>query len=150
MLVYRITFKTFSNALLAPGLAGRWNSAGHKVIYAAQSIELAFLESMIRRKGVGFNADFRTMIIEIPDKIKMDVINENDLEKGWRDFRDYSKCQPLGNDWYDRAETAVLKVPSAVLPHAFNYVFNSMHSNYKSIKLLKVIDLVPDQRIEDI
>ncbi len=132
MLVYRITFKTFSDALLAPGLAGRWNSAGRKVIYAAQSIELAFLESMIRRKGVGFNADFRTMIIEIPDKMKMDEINENDLEKGWRDFRDYSKCQPLGNDWYERAETAVLKVPSALLPYAFNYVLNTMHHDYKN------------------
>jgi RES domain-containing protein len=150
MLVYRIVHKNYSETLMAPGLAGRWNGAGRKVVYTAESIPLAFLENMIRRQGVGFNQDFCTMIIEIPDNLPLTKIAVASLEKGWRDFRDYGKCQPLGNNWYDKGETAVLQVPSAVVPESFNYVLNSTHPEFKKIKLRKTTALIPDERLEDL
>lgn len=150
MLVYRIVHKTYSTSLFASGLKGRWNSVGKKVIYTAESIPLAFLENMVRRQGVGFNKDFKIMIIEIPDTVIISTINFSDLEVGWRDFNDYSKCQLLGDKWYNEGKHLVLKVPSAVLPEAFNYVINSELSDYGMIKLVSTTDLVPDERIEDI
>ena len=150
MLVYRIVHKNFSTNLFASGLKGRWNSGGKKVIYAAESIALAFLENMVRRQGVGFNRDFKIMIINIPDKMKITAIQVSALEKGWRSFNDYSKCQPVGDKWYNSFESVVLKVPSAVLPDAFNYILNTEHADYSKIKLLSVSDLIPDERIEDI
>ena len=150
MLVYRIVHKTYSTSLYASGLKGRWNSAGKKVIYTAESIPLAFLENMVRRQGVGFNMDFKIMIIEIPDIVKISSIDVADLEDGWRDIKDYSKCQPIGDKWYDEGKVMVLKVPSAVLPEGFNYIINSEFSDYGLIKLIAITDLVPDDRIEDI
>lgn len=150
MLVYRIVHKIYSASLYASGLKGRWNSTGRKVIYASESIALAFLENMVRRQGVGFNNDFRTMIIEIPDSVKISAVDVADLEKGWRDFKDYSKCLPVGDKWYDEGKVMVLKVPSAVLPEAFNYIINTAFSDYSLIKLIGTTDLIPDERIEDI
>jgi RES domain-containing protein len=150
MLVYRIVHKTYSTSLLASGLKGRWNSAGKKVIYTAESIPLAFLENMVRRQGVGFNKDFKIMIIEIPDSIMISSINVFDLEDGWRDFEDYSKCQLIGDKWYNEGKVMVLKVPSAVLPEAFDYVINAEFSDYGMIRLIATTDLVPDERIDDI
>ena len=80
MLVYRIVHKTYSTGLYASGLKGRWNSAGKKVIYTAESIPLAFLENMVRRQGVGFNNDFKIMIIQIPDKALISEIDVSKLE----------------------------------------------------------------------
>jgi RES domain-containing protein len=150
MLAYRIVLKQYSKKLFASGLAGRWNGSGRKVIYCAESIALAFLENMIRRQGVGFNDDFKIMILEIPDNLKIQTITIDDLSTGWRDFTDYSKCQPLGNAWYDEGTLPILKIPSAVLPEAFNYVINSLHPDFKKIKLVKVTDLIPDVRIEEL
>ena len=150
MLVYRIVHNLHSKNLLASGIKGRWNSPGKKVVYAAESIALAFLENMVRRQGVGFNTDFKIMIVEIPDTMAMSAINVLDLEDGWRDFNDYSKCQPAGDKWYDEGKSPVLKVPSAVLPQSFNYVMNTEHADYGKIKLIDVTDLVPDERIETI
>ena len=150
MLVYRIVHKSFSKKIIAPGFAGRWNGSGRKVVYCSESIALAFLENMIRRQGVGFNQDFKTMIIEIPDGLKIVLVPFKDLPNGWRKFNDYSKCQPIGNKWYDEALSPVLKVPSAVLPDAFNYVLNATHPDIKKIKLIKVTDLIPDERIDEI
>lgn len=150
MLLFRITHKKFSQELYASGIKGRWNGSGRKVIYCAESISLAFLENMIRRQGVGFNDDFKIMIIEVPDDLEITVINPDDLPAQWRDFKDYSHCQPLGNKWYDEADTAILKVPSAVLPESSNYVLNSQHPAFRRIRLIETTDLVPDERIEDI
>ena len=150
MLVYRIVHKSFSKKIIAPGFAGRWNGSGRKVVYCSESIALAFLENMIRRQGVGFNQDFKTMILEIPDGLKIMVVPFKDLPYGWRKFNDYSKCQPIGNKWYDEALSLVLKIPSAVLPDAFNYVLNATHPDIKKIKLIKVTDLIPDERIDEI
>lgn len=150
MLAYRITHKNYSNELYASGIKGRWNSTGNKVIYCAESIPLAFLENMIRRQGVGFNNDFRIMIIEIPDDLEISVVSVDDLKEGWRDFNDYSICQIEGDKWYNESKTAVLKVPSAVLQECFNYVINTQQQDYTNIKLTGVTNLVPDERIEDI
>ena len=150
MLVYRITHKSFSKKLIAPGFAGRWNGSGRKVIYCAESIALAFLENMIRRQGVGFNQDFRTTILQIPDDLKIQEVLPRELPAGWRNFTDYSKCQPIGNKWYDEGIFPVLKIPSAVLPESYNYVLNATHPDCKKVKLIGTTDLIPDERIEDL
>lgn len=150
MLVYRIVHKKFRRSLTASGMEGRWNSEGNKVIYSADSIALAFLENMIRRQGVGFNLDFKIMVIEVLDKTKITILNPDDLNPDWRDHNNYSQCQKIGNQWYDENKTLLLKVPSAVLPQSFNFVINTTHADYKKIKLIGVSDLIPDKKIEEI
>src|SRR5690606_1203566 len=149
MLLYRIAHKQYSRTLFAPGFSGRWNSVGKKVIYAAESIPLAFLESMLRRQGVGFNRDFNTMIIDVPDALETTVIKVAGLPEGWRNTHDYRICQRIGDEWYESNVSPIMKVPSAVLPDAFNYVLNSLHPDFLRIKLLRVTPLIPDERIED-
>ena len=150
MLVYRIVHKTYSKELVASGIPGRWNSTGKKVIYCAESIALAFLENMVRRQGVGFNQDFKIIIIEVPDNPEMTSITSSQLKQGWSDINDYSKCQPIGDNWYNDGNTLLLKVPSAILPESYNYVINTMHINYKKVRLISTVDLLPDKRLEDI
>ena len=150
MLVYRIVHKNFSDNLYASGLKGRWNSTGNKVIYAAESIPLAFLENMVRRQGVGFNNDFKIMIVEIPDELSITSIEVSELKEGWRDFKDYSFCQLLGDKWYTDSKTPLLKVPSAILQECYNYVINTEHRGSQKIKLIDTTELVPDERIEEI
>jgi hypothetical protein len=148
MIVYRIVHVKYSKSLFASGQEGRWNSAGNKVIYCAESIALAFLESMLRRQGVGFNQDFVTMIIEIPDTVSTKQILANTLPYGWRAARAYRPCQAIGDKWYAEAKHALLYVPSAVLPESSNYVINTVHPDFQKIKLLGTSYLEPDERLE--
>ncbi len=150
MFVYRIVHRLYSKKLSASGLIGRWNNPGKKVIFAAESIPLAFLENMIRRQGVGFNNDFKIMILEIPRKQIVSVLDVSLLKDDWREMNNYAACQSLGNAWFDAGKTLVLKVPSAVLPDGFNYVINATHEDFKLVKIVAVTELVPDKRIEDI
>ncbi|MEY3577436.1 MAG: hypothetical protein RL394_1019 [Bacteroidota bacterium] len=150
MIVFRIVHKAFSQSLVGSGHPGRWNKSGKKVIYAAESIALAFLESMIRRQGVGFNEDFKIMFLEIPQDLSITTIEPASLSPGWDDIRNHSVSQEHSSSWYASLETPVLKVPSVVLPHSFNFVINTEHKDFKKIKIIDLTPLVPDPRIETI
>ena len=150
MLVYRIVDKKYSDNLFVSGMEGRWNSKGHKVLYCAESVALAFLENMIRRKGNGFNDDFKIMIVDVPEKAGITYIKVGDLEGGWRSSENYSKCQKIGDKWYRDFKNLLLKVPSAVIPESFNYVINAAHPEYKKVRLIEIRNLIPDERIEEI
>ena len=140
----------YAGTLFASGMRGRWNSEGNKVLYAAESIPLAFLENMVRRQGVGFNNDFQIMFISVPDPVSIEEVSINDLNATWRDSNEYAACISIGDKWYNNAKSIALKVPSAVMPEAFNYVINTLHPNYQKVALVGTTNLVPDPRIEDI
>lgn len=150
MIVFRIVHKSFSQSLVGSGQPGRWNKPGQKVVYAAESIALAFLESMIRRQGVGFNEDFKIMFIEIPRDLSITTINPASLSTGWDDISNQSISQQCASAWYLSLQSPVLKVPSVVLPHSFNFVINTEHKDFKKIKIIDVTPLVPEPRIETI
>lgn len=150
MLVYRIVHKKYSETLFASGYEGRWNSEGKKVLYTSESVSLAYLENMAYRKGFGFNLDFRIMVIKLPDSTGFLKIKSSELPKDWRDFRNYGQCQRLGNEWFDDNEFLCLKVPSAVVPENHNIVLNTFHKDYSKVKLIDVLDFIPDERLEAI
>jgi len=150
MLAYRITHKKYTDHLFAPGISGRWNGTGKKVLYCSESIPVAFLESMIRRQGVGFNRDYNIVIIDIPNDLVIRTVNLSDLNPGWRDFHDYSICQQIGNSWFDKFDAPVLKVPSAVVMQSYNYVIHAQHQAYNRIRIAQVTELIPDARIDEL
>lgn len=108
------------------------------------------MESMVRRQGVGFNHDFKTLIFELPEIVSMDFVYAKNLPGGWRDFRDYTICQKIGNAWFDAGTSLALKVPSAVIITSCNIVLNTLHPDFKELKLIAQTELIPDERIEDI
>lgn len=150
MLVYRIVHKKYANALFAGGLAGRWNSEGKKVLYTAESVSLAYLETMHYRKGFGFNSDFRIMIIRLPSTALFLEVIKTELPGNWRDFRNYQDCRKIGDEWFDHAGHLCLKVPSAVVPENCNIVINTLHKGYQEVELIDTLDFIPDERLENI
>jgi RES domain-containing protein len=147
MLLYRIVHRNYTH-LVPSGIEGRWNSPGNKVIYAAESIPLAFLETMIRRQGVGFSDQFRILFIDVPDKTSISRIDEKHLDPNWRES--IPICQEEGDTWYREAKTLLLKVPSSVMPYSYNYLLNMQHAGSRLVKLQAITELMPDKRIEEI
>jgi RES domain-containing protein len=105
---------------------------------------------MIRRQGVGFNEDFKIMFLDIPQDLSITTIDPASLSPGWDAIRYHSVSQERSSSWYASLHAPVLKVPSVVLPHSFNFVINTEHKDFKKIKIIDLTPLVPDPRIESI
>ena len=104
---------------------------------------------MIYRAGSGFNHDYKIMVIEVLSE-KICSINSEKLPKNWRELDAYGELQEMGDDWYNEQENLILKVPSSILPENFNFILNTIHPDFKKVKLIDVLDYEPDERLENI
>lgn len=134
--VYRITKTRYADSLIASGGAARWNDRGHFVIYTAASRALACLENIVHRSGEGLQDDFRVMLIYVPDQLSIEIVSLNQLPTNWSAPESYPICQTLGHNWLSRAGSAVLQVPSAMIPNESNYLLNPQHPDFRQIHLL--------------
>ena len=150
MIVYRIVHNTVKQLLIGSGNEGRWCSNGRKVICTSSSVALACLENILRRGGSGFSSDFRTIFYEIPDDIITEEVQIKDLNADWRLRSSYIYCQTTGNRWYDKKDSLVLKVPSAIISDEFNYVVKTPSGNIDRIKIMDDKPFMPDERLENI
>lgn len=149
MLVFRIAHKKYAQSLSVSGLSGRWNSNGKLVLYTAENVSLALLENMIYRVGTGFNDDYKIMVVEVPSK-SFETVLPQDLSKNWRQMESYPELQKIGNAWYDERRSLCLRVPSLVMPENFNIIINTVHADFRKVKLIEVLPYEPDERLEKI
>ena len=148
MNVYRIVLAKWADNLTGSGRAARWNSANRFVIYTASSRALACLENVVHRSGRGLQARFRTMVINIPDSLPVAEVQAETLPDDWATFENYSICQHNGDAWLSAGQTAVLRVPSAIIPLEFNYLLNPQHPDFRLISIKQVEPFTFDSRIK--
>ncbi len=145
--IYRITLARWATSLGGSGRAARWNSADRYVVYAASCRALACLENVVHRTGRGLQADFRTVCIYVPDTLPQAQISLAALPPNWSDFEHYGQCQQLGDAWLLAGETAILRVPSAIIPAEVNYLLNPAHPHFAQITISRVEPFAFDSRL---
>lgn len=148
MIVYRITLTKFAGALFASGNPARWNSKDVKAIYTAGSRSLACLENVVHRSSLGLKENFRTILVAIPDDLAVEEIQLSELDPSWRQYSQYPYTQRLGDAWSRAALTAVLKVPSAIIPEEHNYIINPQHKDFARIQYLRAEPFDFDDRLK--
>jgi len=152
MLAYRISQTKYAHSLVAPGFAARWNTEGQKMIYTAGSVALACLENLAHRSGTKLNTgNFSIATINIPENLKAEEILLIDLtaiSTDWDLVSNYPLTQKIGNKWLDGVSSAILKVPSAIVPMEINILLNPYHPDFSKIKILNVEPFRFDPRLK--
>jgi len=150
MIVYRVVHHMVKELRAGSGRDGRWCSSRRKVMYTSSSVALACLENVVRRSGSGFSSDIQTIFYEIPGNIKIEELPVKTLNENWRLRSSYSYCQEIGNNWYDKKDSLLLKVPSAIIPGEFNFVIKTTSPEIGRIKIKDTRPFIPDERLENI
>ncbi|MCJ8210185.1 RES family NAD+ phosphorylase [Mucilaginibacter sp. RS28] len=148
MLVYRIALTKYAHSLVASGRAGRWNPNDTNVIYTSGSRSLACLENVVHRSQLGLTQLFNVMTIEVSEKLKKDVVQLNDLPFDWKNFHQMPFTQHLGQKWLNAGRTALLQIPSSIIPEEVNILLNPAHPDFKHIHLVSSDSFVFDARIK--
>ncbi|MFM9910565.1 MAG: RES family NAD+ phosphorylase [Chitinophagaceae bacterium] len=148
MIVYRITLAKHAGKLTASGNAARWNSKDVAIIYTASSRSLACLENVVHRSSRGLQENFRTVIIEIPNSLKILMIDRKDLLREWKQFGNMPYTQSMGDKWVKEAISPVLRVPSVIIPEEYNYLLNTSHKDFGKIKYLGSEPFTFDNRLK--
>ena len=124
---------------------GRWNSPGIAVVYGSQHKSLAALEQLVHRNPRApdrFNA-FR---FHFPDAL-IETLPSRSLPDDWRQQPLPLSTQQLGDAWVREARSAILAVPSIIIPEEFNYLINPAHPDFREITVGKPEAFVFDTRL---
>ena len=99
---------------------GRWNSQGVSVVYTSDSLALCCLEIFVNLPSYDLLKDFVYIKLSFDEKLVQDV----DLHEGWNDRPVSKVSQGIGDEWIKGRGSAVLRVPSVIIPEGNNYLIN--------------------------
>jgi RES domain-containing protein len=125
---------------------GRWNSKGVAVVYLAQSQSLAALEILVHIDSPQLLEHY----VAVPVSIDSDLIARIDLStlpKNWKSYPPPKKIRSIGDDWVGAASSAVLQVPSVIVPLENNFLLNPRHPDFPRLQIGKPVPFKSDSRL---
>jgi RES domain-containing protein len=111
-------------------VAARWHERGRPAVYLAEHPALALLETLVH---LDIDPDelpshYQLLTVEVPDDVAVESLTETALAAqiaNWRDAPD--ETRKLTRSWFGERRTALLRIPSVIVPAAHNYLLNPLH-----------------------
>jgi RES domain-containing protein len=127
--------------------SGRWHTRGRRVVYCAPSPAAALLEVLAHGEidSEDIPVTFRYMEIEVPDSATVETVDMGALGPGWQN--NLGMTQRLGDEWLRSGRTALLRVPSVIVPATWNVLVNPRHPESTHIRIARVHDQPIDPRL---
>lgn len=136
MLVWRIASAAYSavDGEGARRYGSRWTRKGLPVVFASATLSLAALERFVHTDPDLEPGDLVAISMEIGANIAIEAVDASDLPHDWRAYPAPPALVLVGERWLQAARTAVLSIPSAVIPHERNFVINPAHADFARLK----------------
>ena len=125
---------------------GRWNSKGVAVVYTADSLAMASIEMIVNLPAPKMLQKY----VRISAYISLDLVlelSEVDLPEDWNSRPISPSTRAIGDRWVKEQSSAVLRVPSIVVPDEYNYLLNPNHPDFVKIEIGKPIIYYFDTRL---
>jgi RES domain-containing protein len=124
---------------------GRWNSPGTAMIYTAQSQSLAVLEVLVHLDSPELLKKYVLFEVAV-DEAYVDELDPSKLPRNWKADPAPSKVQTIGDDWAAGGTSAVLRVPSTLVPGESNFLLNPRHPDFRKLRIGKALPFLFDPR----
>ena len=133
----------------AKSSGGRWNSVGHAVLYTSISRALACLETLVHLNASGLPLNRYLVEINVPDSVWAAAQNQDvtTVPVGWDAEPASLTSINFGTSWIMGMASALLILPSVVVPEESNILINPVHSDTASITARKVRKWTYDPRL---
>lgn len=112
--------------------AARWNNQGRPIVYTAESSSGALNELLAHTDSEFIPPDYQLLTIHAADDVSLLEVSE--LPSTWQ--YNIAHTQALGDKWLESNNAALLRVPSALITHAFNILINPLHPDAARIKIV--------------
>lgn len=132
----------------AKATGGRWNEKGVAVLYASETRALACLETIVHLNAGSLPLNRYLVSFSIPEAIWAKAIRESiaSLDVGWDAEPAGRVSIGLGTRWLKAKPSALLVVPSVIVPEEYNVLINPLHSDSAALRAEKVRKWIYDNR----
>lgn len=125
---------------------GRWNSPGTRIVYTSQSQALAALEILVHLESEEILEHYAMIEVRF-DPLLITSVHKSKLPPDWRAEPPPASLHSVGDDWAAAGVSAVLQVPSAIIPDESNYLLNPAHADFSKITIGKPAPFPFDPRL---
>ncbi len=127
---------------------GRWNSAGVPVVYASRNLSMAALEKFVHFPSpLPARLQFVAFALYFED-VEVEIFPRKRLPKGWNLKPPGPVSQAIGDAWFHARRTAVLQLPSVIIPEEANFLLNPQHPDFPRIRIAPAQPFSFDPRLK--
>jgi RES domain-containing protein len=148
MLLWRISNHTTLDGRGGLIASARWHTEGRPIVYFAESPAGALVEALVHLELTPGRLPkaYRLLKAEAADSLSSKTVSIDDLPKtDW--IRDQLACRTIGDEWLRSKTTALLRVPSAIVPETFNLLLNPEQPEAARVRVLWHAEYPWDQRL---
>lgn len=129
---YRADDQTGGGAAKSPG---RWNEVGQAVLYTAPTIAIAALETAAHIDDSGLPLNRYLVRLDVPTGVwrKREALAPAALPPMWSAIPAGATSAQTGSEWLKSLRTAVLLVPSVIVPEEQAALINPAHPDASRI-----------------
>ena len=147
MILWRVSnYSTLdgSGGLSAPG---RWHAIGQRIVYCAPNPATALLEVLVHTRIdiEDLPVNFKYLEIEAPDALSIEEVDTTALGKSWQ--IDPTLTRRVGDQWLQSGRSALLRVPSLIVPATWNVLMNPRHAQSGEVGIVRVHSYAIDVRL---
>jgi len=127
---------------------GRWHSPGRVIVYCAEHPASALLEILAHLDVANLAAlpdGYQLLEIDVPDALDIESLATHALTPKWQS--DEASTQAIGDRWLASRSSALLRVPSALVPKVWNYLINPAHPAAALLKITAAVRYPFDTRL---
>ena len=129
---------------------GRWTPKGLPAVYCSQHLSLCVLELRVNQDRFLAQEGYRFFTVTFHSTV-LESLSLADALRGWDKTKLSSirltVAQRFGQTWFSEKRSAVLRVPSAVLPQESNFILNPLHADFRSIRIGRPTPIRLDSRL---
>lgn len=125
---------------------GRWNPIGSAVVYLADSLALAALEVLVHTDRPALLERYVWFEVRLPEALVLDLAPA-DLPDDWRRSPEPESTVGIGAAWLKSGASAVLRVPSVVVPLHHNFMLDPAHVDAAAIEIAPPQPFAFDRRL---
>lgn len=128
---------------------GRWNAEGDLLVYTSETQALACLETVVHLNAGGLPLNRYLVFVTIPTKIWANARTETpgSLPVGWDADPSGRASIRFGLAWVRSITSALLRIPSVIVPDEYNVLINPLHPDSGAIIARKIRKWLYDPRL---
>lgn len=147
MILWRVSNYSTLDGSGGLSAAGRWHMLGRRIVYCAPNPATALLEVLVHARIDidDMPVNFLYLEIEVPSTLAVEDEDTDALGQMWQ--TDLEATRRAGDEWLRSGRTALLRVPSVIVPATWNVLLNPQHPDSAQIRIVRVHHHGIDRRL---
>ena len=138
MILWRIS--NYADLHGTGGLRGsaRWHTRGHPIVYLAETPSAAMLEILVHLEidKDDLPTTYKLLRVMGDNTILFGTVEPATLPGDWKNQLPLTRG--IGDEWLAKSETALLRVPSAIMPETWNWLLNPRHGDAACLRIASI------------